>query len=371
MRPTDTVARFGGDEFGLLLEEISSERVAIAMAERIAAGFARPFALDTGSQFVTASIGIALADGHQNAEALLRDADAAMYRAKQRGRARYDVFDDDLRMRALARGRTENELRRALDMHELRLVYQPVVDLRGRASSTAVEALVRWDHPQRGVVRRRAEFIEVAEESGMIERIGQWVIEEAVHDAARWEQMRPDQPPIRVGVNVSVQQLLSPRFPDSVSDAIRKAGLEPQTLALELDESVLRDEAERIRSALRMLKRVGVRLAVHDFGTGDSSLRQLAALPIDTIKVDRRFVAALGTEDATSPIAHAVIATGTALGLNVIGLGAESAAQVEELRALGCNGAQGFLFAEPLPAVEISALLAEGGSLKRTLSVRR
>jgi diguanylate cyclase (GGDEF)-like protein/PAS domain S-box-containing protein len=366
VRPTDTVARFGGDEFGLLLEEISSERVAIATAERIAASFARPFTLDSGSQFVTSSIGIALADGHQEAEALLRDADAAMYRAKQRGRARYDVFDDDLRMRALARGRTENELRRALDMHELRLVYQPVVDLRDEQVN-AVEALVRWDHPQRGVLPP-SEFIEVAEESGMIERIGQWAIEEAVHDAARWEQMRPDQPPIRVGVNVSVQQLLSQRFPDSVSDAIRSAGIEPQTLALELDESVLRDEAEQIRSALRLLKRVGVRLAVHDFGTGDSSLRQLAALPIDTIKVERRFVAALGTEDATGPIAHAVIATGTALGLNVIGLGAESAAQVEELRALGCNGAQGFLFAEPLPAVEISALLAEGGSLKRTLA---
>jgi diguanylate cyclase (GGDEF)-like protein/PAS domain S-box-containing protein len=365
VRPTDTVARFGGDEFGLLLEEISSERVAIATAERIAASFARPFTLDSGSQFVTSSIGIALADGHQDAEALLRDADAAMYRAKQRGRARYDVFDDDLRMRALARGRTENELRRALDLHELRLVYQPVVDLRDEHIN-AVEALVRWDHPQRGVVSP-GEFIAVAEESGMIERIGQWVIEEAVRDAARWEQLRPDEPPIRVGVNVSMQQLLSPRFPDGVSDAIRSSGIEPQTLALELDESVLRDEAEQIRSTLRLLKRVGVRLAVHDFGTGDSSLRQLAALPIDTIKVDRHFVAALGSEDATGPIAHAVIATGTALGLNVIGLGAESAAQVEELRALGCNGAQGFLFSEPIEASEINALLIEGGNLRRTL----
>lgn len=365
VRPTDTVARFGGDEFGLLLEEISSERVAIATAERIAAGFARPFTLDSGSQFVTASTGIALADGHQEAEALLRDADAAMYRAKQRGRARYDVFDDDLRMRALARGRTENELRRALDMHELRLVYQPVVDLKDEHVN-AVEALIRWDHPQRGVVAP-ADFIEVAEESGMIERIGQWVLDEAVRDAARWEQMRPDQPPIRVGINVSVQQLLNPRFPDHVSDAIQSAGIEPQTLALELDESVLRDEAEQIRSALRLLKRVGVRLAVHDFGTGDSSLRQLAALPIDTIKVDRRFVAALGTKDATGPIAHAVIATGTALGLNVIGLGAESSSQVQELRALGCNAAQGFLFSRPIEPSAVKALLTTGGDLKRTL----
>ncbi|MDE3131267.1 MAG: EAL domain-containing protein [Acidobacteriota bacterium] len=366
VRPTDTVGRFGGDEFGLLLEEIATERVAIATAERIAASFARPFSLGSGSQFVTASIGIALADGHQSAEALLADADAAMYRAKQRGRARYDVFDDNLRLRALARSRTENELRRALDRRELRLRYQPVVDLRDECVS-GVEALVRWDHPQRGLISP-AEFIAVAEESGMIERVGQWVLEAALGDAAGWEQLRPDKPPIRLGINVSVQQLLNSRFPDSVSDAIRNAGIEPTTLALELDESVLRDEADQIRSALRLLKRVGVRLAVHDYGTGDSSLRQLAALPIDTIKVERRFVAALGTRDATSPIAHAVIATGTALGLNVIGLGAESPEQVAELRALGCNGAQGFLFAEPMSAAEIGGLLSAGGSLKRTLA---
>jgi diguanylate cyclase (GGDEF)-like protein/PAS domain S-box-containing protein len=364
VRPTDTVARFGGDEFGLLLEEIASERVAIATAERIAASFARPFMLESGSQFVTASIGIALADGHQESETLLRDADAAMYRAKQRGRARYDVFDDDLRMRAVARGRTENELRRAL-MNELRLVYQPVVDLRDEHVN-AVEALVRWDHPLRGMLPP-SEFIEVAEESGMIERIGQWVIDMALRDAARWEQMRPDRPPIRVGVNVSVQQLLSSRFSDNVGDAIRAAGIEPQTLALELDESVLRDEAEQIRSALRLLKRVGVRLAVHDFGTGDSSLRQLAALPIDTIKVDRHFVGALGTEDAAGPIAHAVIGTGIALGLNVIGLGAETLDQVLALRQLGCHGAQGYLFSKPMGAIEIDDLLAHGGALRRTV----
>jgi diguanylate cyclase (GGDEF)-like protein len=366
VRPTDTVARFGGDEFGLLLEEIASERVAIATAERIAASFARPFVLDSGSQFITASIGIALADGHQEADALLRDADAAMYRAKQRGRARYDVFDDDLRMRALARGRTENELRRALDFHELRVVYQPVVDLK-EERITGVEALLRWDHPQRGLVMP-GEFIAVAEESGMIERIGQWVLEEALREAARWEQTRPDDAPLRVGVNVSVQQLQNPRFPDSVADAIKSAGIEAQTLALELDESVLRDEAEQMRSTLRLLKRIGVRLAVHDFGTGDSSLRQLAALPIDTIKVERRFVAALGTEDATSPIAQAVIATGSALGLRVIGAGAESREQVDHLRRLGCTDVQGFLYAEPLPASEISALLAAGGELKRTVN---
>ncbi len=361
VRPADTVARFGGDEFGLLLEEIASERVAIATAERIAASFARPFVLGCGSQFVTASIGIALADGHQPADALLRDADAAMYRSKQRGRARYDVFDDDLRMRALVRDRTENELHRALDAHELRLVYQPIVDLRDE-QIYGVEALLRWDHPQRGTIAP-AEFIPVAEESGLIERIGQWVIEEALRDVVRWEQLTPDRPPVHVGVNVSVQQLLNRRFPDTLAEAIRTAGADAQVVALELDESVLRDEADQVRGTLRLLKRLGVRLAVHDFGTGDSSLRQLAALPIDTIKVQPQFVAALGTKDANGPIAQAAIATGNALGLKVIGLGVERPEQVRELRALGCHSVQGFLFGEPLSAAEVSALLAAGGSL--------
>ncbi len=365
VRPSDTVARLGGDEFGLLLEEIANERTAIATAERIAASFARPFVLGAGSQFVTASIGIALADGHHQAAALLRDADAAMYRAKQRGRARYDVFDDELRMRALARDRTEGELHRALDNGELRLVYQPVVDIRTEQVN-GVEALLRWDHPLRGELAP-VEFIAVAEESGLIDRIGQWVIDETLANAARWEQLRPDLPPVRVGVNISVTQLQNPRFPEALAEAIRSAGIEPQTLAVELDESVLRDEAEQMRSVLRLLKRSGVRIAIHDFGTGDSSLRQLAALPIDTIKVQRRFVTALGTPDADAPIAHAAIATGRALGLRVIGVGAETAEQVTQLRELGCDSAQGFLFSEPVSAEEFSVLLQSGGDLQRTL----
>ncbi len=366
VRPMDTVARFGGDEFGLLLEEISSERVAIATAERIAAGFARPFVLEAGSQFVTASIGIALADGQQHAQALLADADASMYRAKQRGRARYDLFDDDLRMRALARGRTENELRRAIEYRELRLVYQPVVDLKDETVAS-VEALLRWDHPQRGVVLP-SEFIPVAEESGMIERIGEWVLQEALRDLAQWEQLVPDRSPLRVGINISVQQLLNPRFPDTVSEAIESAGIDPQLIALELDESVLRDEADLIRGKLRVLKRCGVILAVDDYGTGDSSLRQLAALPIDTLKIDRSFVSALGTLDAAGPIAHAVIATGSALGLKVIGTGAETREQVEELRALGCAAAQGYYYSRPISPGKIGELLSSGGSLRRTPS---
>ncbi len=366
VRPTDTVARFGGDEFGLLLEEISSERFAIATAERIAASFARPFMLDTGSQFVTASIGIALAKGHQDAQALLHDADAAMYRAKQRGRARYDLFDEDLRVRALARGRMENDLRRAIETNELKLVYQPVVRLRDE-TMYAVEALLRWDHPQRGPIGP-GEFIPVAEENGLIDRIGDWVLEQALRDAARWEHARPDLPPLCLGINASSHQLRNPRFVEQVGEAVRASGIDPSCLNFELNETVLREDAEQMRRAVLVLKRLGVRLAVHDFGTGDSSLTRLAEMHVDTIKVDRRFVAQLGNDDDAARIAQAVIATGTALGLVVIGAGIETEAQVLELRRLGCDAAQGYLFSPPVSAAEVEAILLDGNRLKRTLA---
>ena len=366
VRPADTVARFGGDEFGLLLEEISSERVAIATAERIAAGFARPLVLDSGSQFVTVSIGIALADGQQDAQALLRDADAAMYRAKQRGRARYDLFDEDLRARALARGRIENDLRRAIDQQELRLEYQPVVRLRDE-TMFGVEALLRWDHPQRGPVPRN-EFVPVAEDSGLIDRIGQWVIEQAFRDALRWQQAMPDLPPLHIGVNISTLQLQNARFPEFLGGAIAACGIDPELVNLELDEQVLRDDAELIRTALRLLKRLGVRLAIHDFGTGDSSLPQLVALPIDTIKVGRQFVTELGVNEAAGLIAQAVIATGRALELSVIGAGAETLEQVEELRRLGCQSVQGSVFSPAVTAAAIAEMLGSRDCMKRTLA---
>jgi diguanylate cyclase (GGDEF)-like protein/PAS domain S-box-containing protein len=366
VRPTDTVARFGGDEFGLLLEEVGSERDAIATAERIAAGFAKPFVLDSGSQFVTASIGIALADGHEDPQALLRDADAAMYRAKQRGRARYDLFDEDLRARALARGRIENDLRRALDFSELRLVYQPVVKLRDELMD-GVEALLRWEHPQRGAMSP-SEFIPVAEESGLIDRIGQWVIETALRDASRWAQALPDRPPLRLGLNISNYQLQNLRFPEQLAEAIQLSALDPACVYLELDESVLRDEAEQIRRSLPALKRIGVHLLIQDFGAGEASLTQLAALPIDAIKVGRQFVAELGSDGDAGRIARAVIATGSALGLDVIGAGAETNEQVEELRRLNGFGVQGFLFSPPVSAAEITDLLADDAGLKRTLA---
>ena len=365
VRPTDTVARRSGDEFVVLLDEIASERDAIATAERIAASFSRPFVLGSSTHFVTASLGIALADGHMSPAELLENADAAMYRAKERGRARYELFDEDMRVRAMARMRIESDLTRALDHGELRLVYQPVVELADE-SIRGVEALLRWDHPQRGAIPPN-EFIPVAEDSGLIDRIGRWVIEEALRAAAQWHRLRPDCAPLLVGVNVATHQLLNPRFAGVLSEQIAAAGVPPSSVCLEFSERVLLDEAKPVRRALRALADLGVALVLDDFGTGKSSLTHLADLPLRTLKIDRTFVAKLGTESVDGQVAQALIAVGQALSLRVVGKGAETTEQLTELRRLGCVSAQGYLFSPPVPEHEITALLRSGGRLLRTL----
>jgi diguanylate cyclase (GGDEF)-like protein/PAS domain S-box-containing protein len=365
LRPIDTIARLGGDEFGLLLEEVSSERDAIATAERIAAGFARPFVLETSSQFVTVSIGIALADGHADAESLLTNADAAMYRAKQRGRARYDLFDEDLRARVLARGRLESDLQRALELGEMRLEYQPIVQL-GSEAIYAVEVLLRWDHAQRGPVLP-SEFVPVAEESGLIDRIGQWVLREALRDAVHWEQQFPDAKPLSLSINTSIPQLQNPRFPDLLGEIIGASGIDPVCINLELDEHVLRGDAGQIHRALREVKRLGVQLLIHNFGTGASSVTQLAALPIDGIKIDRRMLRRVSGHDEAARISRAAIATGVSLGLSVVGLGVETADDANHLRRHGANAAQGDLYCGAVSAEEIGELISNPQRLRRTV----
>jgi diguanylate cyclase (GGDEF)-like protein/PAS domain S-box-containing protein len=365
VRPTDTVARRSGDEFVVLLDEILSERDAIATAERIAAGFSRPFVLGSSTQFVTASIGIALADAYMSPYELLKNADAAMYRAKARGRARYELFDEDMRVRAMATLRIESDLTRALDQGELRLVYQPLVELSDE-SIRGVEALLRWDHPQRGVISPD-EFIPVAEESGLIDRIGRWVIEEALRAAGHWHRLRPDCAPLLVGVNVSTQQLLNPRFAGMLSEQITAAGVPPDTLCLEFSERVLLNEAEPVRKALRELYDLGVALVLDDFGTGESSLTNLAGLPLRSLKVDRAFVSKLGTESADRQLAQALIAVGQALSFRVLGTGAETRDQLIELKRLGAHAVQGYVFSAPVPEHEITAMLLSGGRILRTL----
>jgi diguanylate cyclase (GGDEF)-like protein/PAS domain S-box-containing protein len=358
LRSSDTVARFGGDEFGILLEEITGEHDAIEMAQRIAGVFTRPFVLDGNEHFVTTSIGIALAAGGTLAEDLVRDADSAMNRAKERGRARYELFDEGLRGRAMSRLRVENDLRRALDRNELTLDYQPVVSLRDQ-SIVGVEALIRWEHPDRGRIPP-ADFIPVAEENGLIEPIGRWVLDHACRQAARWYNSRPDSPPISISVNLSAVQIGNRGLADTVATSLRAAGLDPAYLSLEITESVMLADAEALRDALDALKAIGVRLVLDDFGTGYSSLSYLTRLPLDALKVDRSFIDGLGIEPRDTAITEAIVAMSHALSLEVVGEGAETALQVAELSRLGCDLVQGFHFSRPVPAEEITRMLEAG-----------
>jgi diguanylate cyclase (GGDEF)-like protein/PAS domain S-box-containing protein len=358
LRGSDTVARFGGDEFGILLEDISTERDAIETAERIAAIFARPFVLSGSEHFVSTSIGIAIARGGEHANELIRDADAAMYRAKDRGRARYEVFDEGMRGRAIERLRVENDLRRALERNELRLEYQPVVSLIN-FSIVGVEALLRWRHPQRGEIPP-SEFVPIAEENGLIEPIGRWVLERACRQAAQWYRARPDSAPIGISVNLSAVQVSRHTLPDVVRSVLRATGLDPACLSLEITETVMVRDAEGLGETLHALKELGVRLVLDDFGTGYSSLSYLTRLPLDVLKVDRSFVDGLGNEPRDTAITETIIAMSRALSMDVVAEGVEHAHHVTELRRLGCNLAQGFHFSRPVPASKITAALERG-----------
>jgi diguanylate cyclase (GGDEF)-like protein/PAS domain S-box-containing protein len=355
VRASDTVARFGGDEFGVLLEDIASEQVAVETAERIAAQFTRPFVLAGGRHFVSTSIGIALARGGEAPQDLIRDADAAMYRAKERGRARHEMFDEMMRARAVARLRIENDLRHALERGELQLHYQPVVSLADR-SIRSVEALVRWEHPERGSIGP-GEFIPIAEENGLIEPIGRWVLERACRQAMRWAGARPDATPIGISVNLSAVQVARRDLPEIVAGALAGAELDPPCLSLEITETVMLRDADTLNEALRALKAIGVRLVLDDFGTGYSSLAYLTRLPLDALKIDRSFVDGLGTETHDTAITEAIIAMARALSLEVIAEGVETPLQMRELTQLGCPLAQGFYFSPPVTAREISNLL--------------
>jgi diguanylate cyclase (GGDEF)-like protein/PAS domain S-box-containing protein len=358
VRSSDTVARFGGDEFGILLEEIEGEREAVEMAQRIAGVFTRPFVLGGNEHFVTVSIGIALAMGGELAEDVIRNADAAMYRAKERGRARYELFDEGMRGRAMSRLRVENDLRRALERDELTLDYQPMVSCRDH-SIVGVEALIRWEHPERGRIAP-GDFIPVAEENGLIEPIGRWVLETACRQGARWYHQRPDAVPISMSVNLSAVQVASRGLADTVDSALRASGLDPSCLTLEITESIMLGDTEGLTETLDALKAIGVRLMLDDFGTGYASLSYLTRLPIDALKVDRSFIDGLGTEPRDTAITEAIVAMSHALSLEVVGEGAETELQVAELGRLGCDYVQGFHFSRPLPAEAVTEMLGHG-----------
>ncbi|HEX2063279.1 MAG TPA: EAL domain-containing protein, partial [Acidimicrobiales bacterium] len=347
LRRSDTVARFGGDEFTIFCEDLEAESHAVTLAERVDEALSVPLEVEGRDISITTSIGIAYARGKVNGEDLLRDADMAMYRAKQEGRARYALFDPDMHAAATQRLETANALRTAIKNQELRLHFQPQVSLAG-GGLIGVEALVRWQHPVTGLVWP-GEFIPVAEESNSIIELGRWVVDEACRQVAEWDAAAPGVGPLGVSVNISARQLADPRLVDVVARALAKSGLDPARVCLEVTESVLMTDVEASFEALSGLKRLGVNLAVDDFGTGYSSLSYLQRLPVDLLKVDKSFVHGMNTDRAKAAIVRSVVDLAHALHLEVLAEGVETAEQAAMLGDLGCDRAQGYFFGRPVP----------------------
>jgi diguanylate cyclase (GGDEF)-like protein/PAS domain S-box-containing protein len=356
-RRMDTVARLGGDEFVMLCQKLSSDQDVRVIADRVVRALAEPFLDGDRELFVTASVGVVVTtDPYVGGDVLLRDADAAMYQAKERGRNHYQFFDPELRDRAAITYAVETDLGRALERRQFRLEYQPLFSLPDQRL-VGVEALIRWDHPDRGCVPPD-EFIGVAETRGLIVPIGSWVLEEACRQVKEWAQLNgPSAASLRVAVNVSGRQLREPDFATTVKETLARYGLEPGRLCLEITETALIEEAVQAREVLEELAALGVHIALDDFGTGYSSLAHLRQFPVDVLKIDRTFVDKLSGGDREREIVAAVIAMAHVLGMTVVGEGIETVDQLHHLIDLSCDTGQGYLLARPQKPPEISKLL--------------
>ena len=362
-RDGDTVARLGGDEFALVCEGIISEEHALELADRVAAALKLPVTLGRRRHAVKASIGVIVDDGGSSPDRMLRDADTAMHRAKERGGGRVERFSPAMHERAVARMRTESELRDAIERDELLLHYQPFYSTPDRRL-LGFEALVRWQHPRRGLVPPD-EFIPLAEDTGLIVELGEWVLEEATRALSGWRAALPSADALTLSVNVSARQLL-PVYDGSerslhatVARVLAEARLPPQRLALEITESMLLEGAEEAMSELLELKRLGVQIMLDDFGTGHSSLSRLSDFPLDVVKIDRGFIRGLGRDGSREPIVTAIVAMARALDLRVIAEGVETEEEWQTLVALGCEAAQGYVLARPMPAEALTTLLVD------------
>ena len=356
MRPSDLIARLGGDEFAILLENLQRERDAVELAERIHKELLRPFLLGAIDVSISASIGITFSTiGYRTSEAVVRDADIAMYKAKSRGKGQTAIFDASLHEHVASQLKLENELRRALGSAQLHLEFQPIFELASR-NCTGFEALARWRHPVLGPLGP-GQFIPTAEDTGLIVPLGNWVVANACEQLRAWQGTLPASSR-RVSVNVSALQLAHRDFVPHVRDCIEANGLTPDQLTIEVTESVLMKGIDNGLATLRELRALGLRLSIDDFGTGYSSLSSLATLPIDAFKIDRSFIAQMGRDADRGEIVRAILRLGQALGKDVVAEGIESEAQLRGLRELGCRFGQGNLLAPPLDAAHAAAVVA-------------
>jgi diguanylate cyclase (GGDEF)-like protein len=379
LRTSDTAARLGGDEFAILLEDLRDESEASNVAQRVIDALRPPIRIAGTAAVIATSIGIAVSPpGHDDATALLRNADFAMYQAKHGGKGRYEIFRPSLREAVTERAALEALMRGAETRDELRLHYQPIVDL-ADGSIVGIEALVRWDAPGRGLLMP-ADFIGLAEESGLIVDIGRWVLERACRDTQAWRQAF-ELDALSVSVNLSARQFQHPDLVAEVGTALAASGLEPSRLVLEITESVLMQTTTATIGKLADLRRIGVRLAIDDFGTGYSSLGYLERFPVDILKIDKTFIDGIGERGNRPVLARAIVQLGRALDLQVVAEGIERQEQATVLRKLGCTRGQGYLFARPMPADEVEPLLARrsvmppgrpaGGTGSEPISIRR
>jgi diguanylate cyclase (GGDEF)-like protein len=358
VRSNDTVSRLGGDEFVVLLPRLVDDQIADAVAHRILRDLAQPLIIGDSVLTIPASAGIAVTRGEDTAlDDLMREADLALYQAKAEGKGIARRFDPAEFAAVEQRRREEAQLRRALDNSEFEVHYQPIVDLNGERT-VGVEALIRWRHPERGLLPP-ASFLDLAESMGMLPQLGGWVLEEACRQAAIWQQQTPG---FELNVNLSASQLGNPNLTAEVRDVLMRTGLAPELLVLELTETVALTDLGESARVLSALKTLGVRIALDDFGTGFSSLSHLGALPVDVVKIDRSFVQAM-QESSGASVAEAVLQIARTFNLAPVAEGVEDATQASRLRELECAQAQGYHFARPMPATELTALLTRESAL--------
>jgi diguanylate cyclase (GGDEF)-like protein len=356
IRPEDTVARLSGDEFAILLESITETSDAGRVAQRIEEALSFPINLAGADVTTSASMGIVTSSmSHDQPEQLLRSADMAMYRAKAAGRARYEMFDRAMHTDALERLQLETDLRRAVELGEFTLHYQPLVSLRtGRI--TGLEALVRWEHPERGLVHP-ADFIPVAEETGLIVPIGRWVLVEACTQIRQWQESHPRSEPLTIGVNLSVKQFSQPDLIEQIANAIEVTGVEPASLRLEITESAIIDKGRSATAMLSQIRQLGAQVYLDDFGTGYSSLSYLHGLPIDAIKIDRTFVSSMDTDDKNLRLVRTILTLAEIVGVRAEAEGISTSEQLKELRSLNCEQGQGYLFSAPITKDAVDEVL--------------